>query len=233
MISKKKDSNLSIFTRRRNHYEFCHSRKVECKECMSVRVLGNERGISLVEVLSGIVLTALLVALAAVAIIIFYTKFSELSHFADVQQGTFETVETVKYGYPFEDIEEYVFIGVANSDSLQLQALPGSWGNYAGIRCIPDRSATGHAHDFVRYYWSRYDQAIFVEARYGPRYYQEQIYPKREDDRTRVTHFNFVPLGGGGANNPRVVRLEITAEAIISEDKTREVSYSTIISRGR
>jgi hypothetical protein len=194
---------------------------------------GNEQGISLTEVLAGIVVSTILIALAAVAIITFFNKFTELSHFADVQQRAYETIETVKYGYPFEELDTYVFVGIANADSIQLQALPGGWGRYSGVRCIPDRSAQGHAHDFVRYYYSRYDQAILMEARHGVQYYQQQIFPQRGEENIEITQFDFTPLGGGGANNPRVVRLEIKAEAIISEEKRKEISYSTIIARGR
>jgi len=193
----------------------------------------NEKGITLTEVLAGIVVSTILIGLAALAIITFYDKYVELSYFADLQQGGYELIETVKYGYPFEELQDYVFIGAANADSLRLEELPGGWGTYSGIRCIPDRSALGHAYDFVRYYWRRYDRAVFVEARYGVRYYQEQIFPSRGDDRFEVTEFTITPLDVFDPNNIRAIRLDLKAEAVISDEKKKEISYSTIITRGR
>ncbi len=193
----------------------------------------NTSGLTLAEVLAGIVVSTILIGLAAVAIMTFYSKYVELSYFADLQQEAYDLIETVKYGYPFEELQDYVFIGATNADSLRLEELPGGWGTYSGIRCIPDRSAMGHAYDFVRYYWRRYDQAVFVEARYGIRYYQEQIFPKRGDDRFAVTEFTITPLDVYDPNNVRAIRVDLKAEAVISDEKKKEISYSTIITRGR
>lgn len=191
----------------------------------------NQKGLSLAEVLAGMVVSTILIGLAAIAIITFYTKFRELSYFADLQQQAFDAVETVKYGYPIAEQTGYIFSGVANAKSLTLDAISGGWGSFSGITCIPDRSRPGHSNDYVRYYWDRNAQALRMQALYGIRFYSEQIFPKPGDDKIRVTHFNLT--SPTGPVNPRVVKLELTAEIIISEENTKEVSYTTTIAIGR
>lgn len=191
----------------------------------------NDRGITLTEIVAALAVSTILISLAAVAIITFLTKFRELSYFAELQQEAFNAVETVKYGFGIPDEDEYLFLGIANAKSVTLEAASGGWGAFSGITCIPDRSAPGHSNDYVRYYWDRQARTLRVQALYGIRYYEEQIFPPRGDDRIEVTNFNLT--SPTGAANPRVVKLELTSEITISEDKKKEVSYTTTVALGR
>ena len=194
-------------------------------------MLRNNRGLTLTEMVAAFAVSTILIGLAAIAIITFYTKFRELSYFAELQQLAFDAVETVKYGYPIRDQDEYIFLGVSNAKSITLDALSGGWGAFSGVTVIPDRSAPGHSNDYVRYFWDRNSKSLRVQGLYGIRYFEDQFFPKRGDDKIEVTYFNLT--SPTGAANPRVVKLEMKAEIRVSEDKVREVSYTTTIALGR
>lgn len=196
------------------------------------RVLGKESGFSLAEVLAAVAVSTILIILAAIAILTFFTKYREISYFADLQQQAFDAIETMKYGYPILDSgNDYIFLGISNAKSATLESLSGGWGSYSGIMCLPDRSAPGHANDYIRFYWDRNAKVIRVQSLYGVRFISEQVFPKRGDDRIEVTYFNLTSSTG----NPdtRVLKMEMKAEVIISEDQRREVSYTTTIALGR
>ncbi len=198
---------------------------------MPSRIFRNDQGFSLTEIVAALAVSTILIILAALAIITFFTKFKELSYFADLQQQAFEAIETMKYGYPLQDVDGYVFMGISNAKTATLEALAGGWGAYSGIYCVPDRSALGHANDYIRFYWDRNSKSIRMQALYGVRFYQEQIFPKVGDDRIEVTFFNLT--SHTGTPDTRVLKMELTAEVIISEEKRKEVSYTTTIALGR
>ncbi len=211
-----------------------HNKSVIYQDMRFRDIVRNEKGITLTEIIAGMVVSTILIGLAAIAIITFYTKFKELSYYADLQQHAMDTIETLKYGYGFPDADvggDHIFLGISNSKSVNLEALSGGWGQYTGIMCYPDRSQPGHENDYVRYYWDANSQSIRMQALYGIRFFQEQIFPRRGDDKIRVTHFNLI--SATGALNPRVVKLEMKAEVIVSEDKQKEVSYTTTIALAR
>lgn len=196
-----------------------------------VKISGNSKGITLTEVLAAVAVSTILIAMAAVAIITFYTKFRELSYFAELQQRAFDAVETVKYGYPFPDMNDYLFMGIANARSVELEATSGGWGTFGGIICYPDRSAPGHENDYVRYYYDRNSKSINLQALHGIRFYQEQIFPPRGDDTIEVTALTFASLTG--TSNPRVIELNLKAEIIVTEESRKQVQYNTKIALGR
>lgn len=194
-------------------------------------LIRNRQGITLTEVLAAVAVSTILIGMAAVAIITFYTKFRELSYFAELQQRAFDAVETIKYGYPFPDMTDYLFLGVANSRSVQLEATSGGWGTFGGITCYPDRSAQGHENDYVRYYYDRHSKSLSLQALHGIRFYQEQIFPPRGESHIEVTSVSFSSLTG--TRNPRVIKIELEADVIITDDSKKSVRYTTQVAIGR
>ncbi|MBW6515482.1 MAG: prepilin-type N-terminal cleavage/methylation domain-containing protein [Candidatus Cloacimonetes bacterium] len=212
--------------------------RIKAKERVSVkRIYGGkfikgEDGFSLTEVIAAVAVSSILIILAALAIVSFFTKFKELSYFADLQQQAFEAIETMKYGYPvLDELNQYRFFGIGNAQTATLEALSGGWGAYSGIRCTHETSYDGHSFDYIRFFWDRYDKKIRVQGFYGGIYFSEQLFPKSGDDRIEVTYFNLTSNTGNPSTN--IVKMELRAEIIISEEKRREVFYTTTISLGR
>lgn len=190
-----------------------------------------QSGFTITEVLAAIVVSTILIAMAAVAIITFYTKYSELSAFARLQQDAFDAVETVKYGYPFDLEHDYTFMGIANARRVTLETAGAQHGIHTGIMCYPVDEQTGGTHDYVRYFYDRDARAIRVQSLQGIRFYQDQIFPKRGDPHMEVTNFELTSLTG--EENPRVINLKLKARVNISEDRWRYVTYETQIALGR
>jgi len=191
----------------------------------------SNHGFTLTEVLAAVAVSTILIAMAAVAILTFYTKYKELNLYAQLQQDAFDAVETIKYGYPFDIANDYVFLGIANSRSVRLEVSGAQHGIHYGIFCFPEDGDAGGEHDYVRYYYDRDAKAIRVQSLQGVRFYQDQIFPRRNDSNIEVTSLHFSSLTG--EENPRVIRLELKAMVSVSEDRTRYVTYRTNIALGR
>ncbi len=201
------------------------------KKCNRLFLLSNQKGFSLTEVLAAATVSIILIAMAATAIITFYAKYKELSYYADLQQQAFDAVEVIKYGYPVQGAIDLVFLGIANARSITMDATSGGWGMVSGVTCYPDRTAEGHSNDYVRYYWDRNTKSIMVQGLYGVRFYQEQLFPQRNDSHIEVTELGFTSLTG--AEQIKVVEMTIKARVIISEEKHREITYKTNIALSR
>lgn len=200
-------------------------------------LINNEKGITLTEIIAALAVSALLVGMAAITLLTFFGKYKELTYYAQLQQDAFDLVETVKYGYPFKGIDEFIFLGVANSSSLTLDGTAGSWGltTSRGVSCIPDRAEEGHSNDYVRYYYDGRSASIMVQGLYGPVFKQEQIFPSRNQELIKVTDFRIRSLTG--SENPRLISIELEAEISLSTDpedvRVKKVSYSTNVALGR
>ncbi len=213
-------------------------RQVRTQSCFSRKLFGvkryrldSESGFTLTEVLAAIAVSTILIAMAAVAIFTFYTKYRELRLFAELQQDAFDAVETIKYGYPFDIEYDYFFMGIANSRSVTFEASGAQLGEYTGILCYPSDNRTGGTHDYVRFFYDRDRRAIRVQSLQGIRFFQDQIFPRPRDTNTEVTKLRFASLTG--VENPRVVSMELEARVKVSEDRYRYVNYRTNIALGR
>ncbi|MCB5230536.1 MAG: prepilin-type N-terminal cleavage/methylation domain-containing protein [Candidatus Cloacimonas sp.] len=216
----------------------------KARKVANVALLKNQKGFTLTEILSAIVVSLLLVGMAAITLLTFFGKFKELSYYAQLQQDAFDAVETIKYGYPFQGVNEYLFLGVANANSVQLEGPGGSWAStFNSLTCIPDRSEQGHSNDYVRYYYDQRTQSIMVQGLYGVVFKQEQVFPTRNQDMIRVTQFRVSSMTGN--SNPRLLTIEIDAELDLTgkqqqeqgsaeiKEKIKRVSYSTSIALGK
>lgn len=199
----------------------------------------DNRGFTLLEVISAILLSTLLIGMAAVAIFTFYTKFNELSLYSRLQQDAFHAVENMKYGYPVElGHQEYYFYGIANARSVTLPETGGELGTSHAIRINPgvdeDLAADGY-NPWVQYYFDRYERRIMVRGLVGPRppgrSIDTQLFPPRGSDHLEVMDLSFTTLTG--IENIRVVELSMTARVVISDDRARYVTYRTRVALGR
>lgn len=201
---------------------------------MKTKYLLNQKGVSLVEIISVLVILTITTIFALSAIILFFNKYRELSYFSELQKSSLEAIETLKYGFPFtEGGGVYAFQGIVNANYAELMT-PSMDGNFVAIHLRHIHSRSGD-HDYVRFFWDRISQTIRMEAYRSasvPQFYQRRIFPEDPNSRIRVTNFDLSSLDGQTVN-PGIIKMEMEAEIDIDEETVRRVHFTTNIAIGR
>lgn len=198
-----------------------------------------ESGFTLTEVLAAVAVSTVLIAMAAVAIFTFYTKFNELSLYSRLQQDAFHTMENMKYGYPVEfEAQQYYFYGIANARSVTLPETGGLIGSSTAIRINPgvdeDYESDGY-RPWIQYYFDRYGRRVMVRGLVGPRppgrNIDTQLFPPPNNPNMEVLDLVFTSLTG--PDDIRVVNVKLSARVVTSESRARYITYETNVALGR
>lgn len=86
-----------------------------------MKILNNNKGYSLIELIAGIPLTALVFVIFAIGIIHFTTTFKEVRLYTQLQQDLFDTIETMRHGYLYEGVnEDEGLIGLTTAKEVKI-----------------------------------------------------------------------------------------------------------------
>ncbi len=174
----------------------------------------------MIELVSAIAIFGFLIAVSAVGFSVFFSKFGELSKWAELQKSAFECVLTVKNGLSVGSHQTQQFYGVANAENLTIDF------NGNGITCKPPAHDAENIYDEVRFFWDgNYIRATYRQGQISTSY-PVYVFPqfKRNND-IRVSKFRFTKVNSGP--DTKVVQLDFDAEIKISQNKTKRVSYIT------
>jgi prepilin-type N-terminal cleavage/methylation domain-containing protein len=188
----------------------------------------NARGFSMVELISVMAVVALLTAVAAYGISIFFYKFKALTAYADLQQDAMEVLMQMKNGVPIGSSSNAMLLGVASSTTITFPPGISENGISHDITCTsPNISeGSGHTNDYVRFYWDQYDGTINLRYQYGLESPSNPIviFPTNHKDAVRVTNLTFTYMPGTARN---VIRVILEAEIRITKKEVRRVHYET------
>jgi prepilin-type N-terminal cleavage/methylation domain-containing protein len=187
----------------------------------------NSNGFSLIELISVIAVVALLTAVAASGIGIFFTKFKELTLYADLQQDLLDLMMQMKNGVPIGTGNNALLMGVASATTLSFPAGASTNGSSSTLLCDTSVSGiVGHEYDFITFMWDQYNGTVNMRYKYGQDSPSNpvRLFPVNHPKEVRVTDmkFKFLPH-----TNLSVVQVSIEAEVKCSRTVTRRVRYTT------
>ncbi|MCB5261849.1 MAG: hypothetical protein LHW64_01915 [Candidatus Cloacimonetes bacterium] len=206
------------------------------------KILKSNDGVTLIELITVMVLSTLLILISAVGVSAFYRKYKVISDFMELQTGAMACLQTIRNGYGFSRGEE--FYGVANAREVRIVGYTDTFGGGSGIRITPPAGKDYQKSNWVSYYLE--EGIIRMNYFYNgvgadsPKY----IFPDRQDrERIQVTRFSvrdanaggeYLPLGGFDSTDiPALLLVEMDARVKIRDgkhpapDEYKTISYRT------
>ncbi len=84
------------------------------------KILKNQKGSSLIEILAGIPLAALVFAIFGIALSHFITTYQETQLYTQLQEDLFNAIETMRYGYALEGVTDNEgLIGLMTAEKVE------------------------------------------------------------------------------------------------------------------
>ena len=84
------------------------------------KILRNQKGISLIEILAGIPLAAVVFAIFGIALSHFIITYQETQLYTQLQQDLFNAIETMRYGYALEGVtDDEGLIGLMTAEKVE------------------------------------------------------------------------------------------------------------------
>ena len=194
--------------------------------------LRHENGYTLIEMITVLAISSLLIVVAGVGIAVFLSKYNEFKLTSSFYQDSFQALQTIKNGLEAKcntTIADKRFMGVINSKTLDFN---GQLGGITGSDIIlyPDeRDLITVASDRVRFYKDNgYIRATYVYNDYIPStpIYLFPAYKLKNP--IQVTKLTFKKLNNGSEVKAIQVNLEATCQ--IRKDLIKKVKYSTVMS---
>ena len=199
--------------------------------------LRNERGISLVEIISAMMIGVILIMASAVGITAFFKRYKDLSDFQELQKGAMNCLTTIRTGYSMNRGEQ--FWGVANAKNIEITGTGELWNYGSGIKISPPISMDIQAHDMVHFYLD--DGFVKVKYIYNgvETASAEYLFPSRKlRDKIEVTTFavsdaneqgqllNLDTVSSAGVN---IVHVNLKARVKVRDAvKASDVEYKTV-----
>lgn len=193
----------------------------------SMKLLRSQAGFTITELMVSIVISGILMAVAATGFITFFSKFDDLSKTIELQRDAFNCLQTIKSGIAIGSGPNLKFSGVATASSIKF-ANSLNTSSSRDIYLYPGSSNLDHVNDYVRIY---FDPRGYVMARYLDGNFQpppQYIFPKpsRSKNPPVVTELSF-SQANTGETIPKVIAVKLTARVKLRDKQYKTVSYTT------
>lgn len=203
---------------------------------MTKKLLSNQQGFTLIEVISVLVISTLLILVAAVGLSVFFGKYQELNAYVELQKDAVEFLNYLKNGYNVGSGSSIQFNGITNATAMEITGRTEDAGKGNGIKLTPPRREE-FPNDFIHFYL--YEGVIRANYMYNgvqvntPAY----IFPKRAmRDKVKIESFKIGDANAYNAIFPYkpteklcVVTVELKAKVIINKNTTRRVNFKTVM----
>ncbi len=190
------------------------------------RNLRSQAGYTLIEVTTVMLITGFLLASAAAGFSIFFSKFTELSRWVELQKTAFECLQTIKSGLLVGTGNDIAFYGVVSSTKLELEASGIGIGSKKLICHQPELSDL-YKYNRIEFF---YDGRV-IKSRYthGPVNSQLiDVFPKGKQ-REYMSIQNFTMDQYNQGSDVKAVKVALSARVETAKDRYRYVNYSTIM----
>jgi len=127
-----------------------------------MKILKNNKGYSLIELVAGIPLTAVVFVIFAIGIVHFTTTFQEVKLYTQLQQDLFDAIEIMRHGYLYEGInDDEGLIGLTTAKKVKI----GESRNSIRVTPLVTNLSTEELY-YVDYILNDMDQ-IEIDGKYG------------------------------------------------------------------
>ncbi len=188
------------------------------------RSLRQQRGVTLIEMIVVVLISTMLITVAAVGIGAFFRKYRELTAWAELQKDALDCLNLIKNGVSVGSGNTMEYYGVANAQQLRLINTTTNTGS--GIRITPPSSQGLQTPNFALFYL--YDGA--VRCTYMHRGIQVAsplyIFPKEENlDKMIVDKFQISKIN----NESEVLAVQVVLHARVKTgtENFRAIKFST------
>lgn len=198
------------------------------------KLLKNENGVTMIELITVMVISTMLIMVSAVGISTFFRSYKRLNDFIDLQKEAMECLDTIKNGYAVGRGDQ--FYGVNNAKTLTITNLGAQEGWGTGIKITPPITSALQAQDMIRFYYS--DKAVKASYIYNGVQVDRPvfIFPKRQDrDKIEVTKFAVADGNSGNISLPpeavglSLLKVELEARVMVKDSPfPNQIEYRTI-----
>ncbi len=189
----------------------------------------NDRGFTLIELIVALTISGIMIFMAGVGMMIFFTKFNQLNMYADLQNDAFDMMHTFKHGMIIEGSDDGEFMGIMVADTLHSydQVAPGE---FRILKCVFKGTETIHRGDYVQFEYDPIDKNVKAYYKYGTDSpsIPTVLFPVEHSDDIRVTDLRFIdadPIEDG----LRLWGVSMDAEMDIGDSKVKRVHFETRI----
>jgi len=200
----------------------------------SFGIVTNQRGFSLIELISVVLISSMLIVVAGVGLSVFFAKYQEINAFVELQKDAMEFLNYLKNGYNVGSGAYIQFNGVASAKALEITGRSEEAGKGTGLKITPPFKEE-FPNDFIHYYLS--NGVIRANYMYNGVQVNQPIFlfPKRgEIGRVTIQSFKVSDANAYNEvyvsmlNEPLcVVNVELKARVQTAKNKYRNVHYKT------
>lgn len=195
-----------------------------------LKILKNERGFTIVELISVLAISTILILISAVGLNAFFVKNRELNTWVSIQKDALNCLNTMKVGIPVGGQNETSFYGVVNAEELELLGAASANDPAEGVICHQAKASTIQASDRSQFYFD--GQAVrvnYVYKGYSPPTPQ-YLFPERGQlDEYEVLQFGIWQANPG--EEVELIRVVLEARVKIREGYYKTLKFSTIMGK--
>ncbi len=195
------------------------------------RIVTNQKGVTLVELISVMAISGMLILISAVGLSVFFSKYKELNTWVELQRDALNCMNTMKMGVPVGSQRETEYYGIANARQLRLIGSLFGSGSGTGITCYPPITEVSQQIDKSQFYYD--GEAVRVNYVYrgvqlgSPQY----LFPTRDNlDIVQMQKFTVTQENSG--TDVKIVRVDMAARVQLGKNKFRNINFSTRMSKG-
>ncbi|MDD3235152.1 MAG: prepilin-type N-terminal cleavage/methylation domain-containing protein [Candidatus Cloacimonetes bacterium] len=202
--------------------------------CFSL--LHSPKGFTLIELITVMIISTLLIVIAGVGLSVFFAKYQEINAYVELQKDAMEFLNYLKNGYNVGSGNRIQFNGIVNAKAIELTGRTYETGKYSGIKILPPLKEE-FPHDFMHFYLQ--DKVIRVNYMFDgvqvnvPGY----VFPKRSQignvviESFKISDANAynVLFVDNGKEPLCVVNVELKAKVKTSKNKFRYVHFNTVM----
>jgi prepilin-type N-terminal cleavage/methylation domain-containing protein len=196
----------------------------------------NQKGFTLVEIISVLVISTLLISVAGVGLSVFFSKYQELNDYVELQKDAMEFLNYLKNGVNVGSGSYIQFNGIASARKLEITGRTEDAGVGNGIRITPPSRAE-FPNDFMHIYLR--EGVIRADYMYNgvqvntPAY----LFPKRAlRNKVKIESFKIGDANAGNAifaykpdEGLCIVNVQLKAKVETSKERFLTVDFKTVM----
>ena len=137
-----------------------------------MKILKNNKGYSLIEIIAGLPLVALVFVIFGIGIVHFTTNYQEVRLYSQLQQDLFEAIEIMRHGYMLDGVtDDEGLIGLTTAKKIDVSST-------ISLRVTPLVLNLDLEEDYNVTYYVDDNKQLRVNGSYGVKHFQnEPIFP--------------------------------------------------------
>lgn len=195
-----------------------------------LKIVKQQQGFTVIELMSVLAISTILILVSAVGLSAFFTKNRELNTWVAIQKDALNCLNTIKIGVPVGNDRETSFYGVANAKRLELTGNSSSTDPAEGVICYPPIANISQASDRANYYFDgRAVRVNYVYKGYSPPTPQYLFPEEGKLDDYEVTSFKIFKENPG--EEIYLISVELSARVMIRSGVYKSLTFKTIMGR--